>query len=368
MAVSISAANTQAYQQAVAQADISLLRSKQLSMPDELRVLADELTADESRDVYGSGALINDFENEVAQLLGKPAALFLPTGTLAQPLALRIHADQQQRNGVALHPTSHLMLHEHMGFEALWGLNGTTTGTTDTPITLSDFQAIHTADLGSVLLELPMREIGGQLPEWSDLVSQSEWARAQNIALHLDGARLWQVPAAYGCTLADVCELFDSVYVSFYKDLAAVSGAILAGSEAFIEQAKIWARRAGGNLITQYPQIVSARRALRDKLPTMADAVTYSRALGKALDSLEGAAVTPQTPQVAMFHLRFPVSANTLTEKIADYAQQTGVVLLPMPRAEVDGEVICEIPIGQNAMSQTREFWLRHFNAFLTTL
>lgn len=365
MSASIALTTKQAYQNSAEQASTSLLRHPQLSMTEELQLLASQLQQHEKREVYGSGALINDFEDHVAQLLGKPAALFLPTGTLAQPLALRIHADQRQRNGVALHPTSHLMLHEQMGFEALWQLNGTTTGFTNKPITLDDLKSVKTDDLGTILLELPMREIGGQLPDWDDLVAQSQWARQQNIAMHLDGARLWQVPAAYDCSLTEICELFDSVYVSFYKDLGAISGAVLAGSEAFIEQAKIWARRAGGNIITQYPQVVSARHGLKENLPVMPDAVGYAKALGEVLSRFKGLRVNPETPQTAMFHLHFPLSAEALAERINEYTARTGVVILPLPRAEIDGEAICEITIGRNAMSQPQDFWLQHFKQFL---
>ncbi|WP_417436389.1 threonine aldolase family protein [Idiomarina abyssalis] len=368
MTTSITVKTKQAYQHAAEQASTSLLRQSQPGMADELKLLSEQLQGNEKRDVYGSGALINDFEDDVAKLLGKPAALFLPTGTLAQPLALRIHADQRQRNGVALHPTSHLMLHEQMGFEALWQLNGTTTGFANKPITLDDLKSVQTDDLAAVLLELPMREIGGQLPDWDDLVAQSQWARQHNIAMHLDGARLWQVPSAYDCSLPEVCELFDSVYVSFYKDLGAISGAILAGSEAFIEQAKIWARRAGGNIITQYPQVLSARYGLRENLPIMPDAVNYAKALGEALNELEVLKVNPEIPQAAMFHIHFALPANKLGEKITDYASNTGVMLLPLPRAEINDEAICEISIGRNAMSQPQSFWLRHFKAFLETL
>ncbi|MCK7459878.1 threonine aldolase family protein [Idiomarina aminovorans] len=368
MTLSISAKTKQAYHHAAEQANASLLRQPQLSMADELRLLAEQLEQNEKRDTYGSGKLINDFEDDVATLLGKPAALFLPTGTLAQPLALRIHADDRQKNGVALHPTSHLMLHEQMGFEALWQLNGTTTGFAEKPLTLSDLKSVQSNDLAACLLELPMREIGGQLPEWDDLVEQSQWARQHNIAMHLDGARLWQVPTAYDCSMTEVCELFDSVYVSFYKDLGALSGAVLAGSEAFIEQAKIWARRAGGNIITQYPQILSAHYGLRENLPVLPDAVHYAKTLGKALNDLDDIRVNPETPQVAMFHLHFKLTAEQLSAKVTNYIGNTGVVILPLPRAEKDGEAICEISIGRNAMSKPQSYWLRHFKAFLETL
>lgn len=100
----------------------------------------------------------------------------------------------------------------------------------------------------------------------------------------------------------------------------------------------------------------------------MPDAVNYAKALGEALNELEMLKVNPEIPQAAMFHLHFALPANTLGEKITDYASNTGVMLLPLPRAEINGEAICEISIGRNAMSQPQSFWLRHFKAFLETL
>jgi len=75
-------------------------------------------------DHYGAGALIADFEAELAALLGKEAALFLPSGTMAQPIALRIWADRLSRRSVAFHPTCHLELHEEGAYHLLYGLHG----------------------------------------------------------------------------------------------------------------------------------------------------------------------------------------------------------------------------------------------------
>ncbi|WP_300320325.1 hypothetical protein [Idiomarina sp.] len=69
-----------------------------------------------------------------------------------------------------------------------------------------------------------------------------------------------------------------------------------------------------------------------------------------------------------MFHLHFAINEEDLSKKIIDYVNNTGVVILPLPRAEINGEAICEIPIGRNAMSQPQSFWLRHFKAFIETL
>ena len=90
--------------------------------------------------------------------------------------------------------------------------------------------------LASLLIELPAREIGGQLPTWEELVELSELCRNQSIRLHLDGARVWQAAPAYGRSLFEIAALFDSVYVSFYKDVGALPGAMLLGSRDFIDE------------------------------------------------------------------------------------------------------------------------------------
>src|SRR4029453_15083491 len=113
-----------------------------------------------------------------------------------------------------------------------------------------------------LLLELPQREIGGRLPEWDDLLAQVEWARARQIALHLDGARLWEAQPFYDRPHAEIAGLFDSVYVSFYKGLGGMGGAALAADAGTIAEARVWLRRHGGNLVTLHPFVVAAERAL----------------------------------------------------------------------------------------------------------
>lgn len=338
-------------------------------MAEELRELADYLEAsdfaDASRDVYGSGALVNDFEQDVAAQLGMPAALFLPSGTLAQPLALRIHADQAQLKQVGLHATSHLLLHEQSGYRALWNLKHVEIGTADKVPQLADLEALDAAALAAVVLELPMREIGGQLPSWEELVAQSDWARQNGVALHLDGARLWQCPAYYQRPLAEITALFDSVYVSFYKDLGGIAGAMLLGSEGFIDQARIWNRRAGGNIYTLYPLLLAAKKGLAENLEILPAAVCYARELGQLLEPLAGVTVNPASPQTAMFHLHVQGPIAEVLTRTARYAERTGIVVLPEPRAEQAGCSICEINIGPQAMEQSPQFWAQHLQEML---
>ncbi|WP_404409466.1 threonine aldolase [Pseudidiomarina marina] len=355
----------QAYQQAARQAQWSILRHPPESMAQVLRQVAERSESVLEPDVYGSGALIESFEAKIANMLGKPAGLFLPSGTLAQPMALKIHSEASQKQQIGLHPTSHLVLHEQDGYQQLWGLQGQLLGNAEKVLTLDDLKQANTADLAAIVLELPMREIGGQLPTWDDLQAQVKWARTQNIAVHIDGARLWHCPAYYQRSLAEICELADSVYVSLYKDIGGIAGAVLAGTEAFIAEAKRWSRRAGGNLISMYPYILAAEKGLEENLSSIDDAVHYAQKLGPLLEAIEGVRVKPKQPQAAMFHLHIDREEDALIQAMTDYANTTGVVVLPLPRARKNGQCICEISVGRRTMQQPPEFWHEHLSACL---
>lgn len=339
----------------------SILRHPPESMAETLRKLAARAEAAPVADVYGTGPLIEDFEKRIADLLGKPAALFLASGTLTQPLALKLHCEQRKSMNVGLHPTSHLVLHEHDGYQKLWGLHGCLLGDAHKVLTVEDLKAEDPAELAALVLELPMREIGGQLPTWDDLQAQVNWARQHDIAVHIDGARLWHCPAYYQRSLAEISALADSVYVSLYKDIGGIAGAVLAGETDFIAEAKLWNRRAGGNLISFYPYILAAEQGLEDNLESISEAVAYARKLGPMLASIPGVSVNPPTPQAAMFHLHIDADKAHLNQLISAYAEQHDVIVLAKPRAiDQQGNSICEISVGRSTMEYPPEFWLEH--------
>lgn len=343
-----------------------IVRHPPESMAATLRKLAARAEKSPAPDVYGKGDLIEDFEDRLATMLGKPAALFLPSGVLAQSIALRIHADRRNRTTVGLHPTSHLVLHEQDGYRKLWGLDGRMLGHPREVLTHADLQAQAPEGLAALVLELPMREIGGQLPEWRDLADQVEWARRHDIAVHIDGARLWHCPAFYRRSLAEIGALADSVYVSLYKDIGGIAGAVLAGESDFIAEARIWSRRAGANLVSLYPYILAAQQGIEDNLPSIADAVDYARKLGPLLAGLRGIRVNPPIPQSAMFHLHIELDRDTLIRAVADYTEQHDVIVLPEPRAmDENGHSICEINVGRSTMEHPPRFWLEHLRATL---
>ena len=253
-------------------------------------------------DHYGEGGVVAELEAEVAGLLGFPAAAYLPSGVMAQQSALRVHADRRGRRTVVYHPMSHLEQHEEQAPARLHGLVGRPTGDRHRLLLRADLDAVAEPP-AALLVELPQRDIGGQLPPWDDLVAQVDWARGRGAAAHLDGARLWEASAGYGRAPAEIAALFDTVYVSFYKGIGALPGCCVAGQPDVVAEVRAWRRRMGGTLFGLWPGAASALGCLRRRLPLFPAYLQRARDIADAIRDLPGVTVVPDPPQTPMLHL-----------------------------------------------------------------
>jgi threonine aldolase len=292
-----------------------------------LAALAEFVPPEARPDRYGQGQLIASFEQQIAELLGKPAAVFMPSGTMCQQIALRIWADRRGSRSIAFHPTCHLERHEDKGYQLLHGLHGRLVGHPNRLIELDDLQAIS-EPLGALLLELPQREIGGQLPAWDALVAQIDWARQRGIPTHLDGARLWECRPFYGRAYAEIAALFDTVYVSFYKTLGGIAGAILAGPADVIAEARGWQHRHGGTMIHQFPYVLAAQQGLDDRLERIAAYCRKAVEVAEALRAIAQIAIIPDPPVTNMMHIFIHADQAGLAAGGVEIAQETRVQLL----------------------------------------
>jgi threonine aldolase len=274
-------------------------------------------------DRYGKGEPVERLERRVAELLGKEEAVWMPSGTMAQQIALRIHADRTGRRAVGFHPYCHLDTHEERAYELLHGLHAVLLGGRERLITADDVGGVA-EPLAALLLELPQRDLGGMLPPWDDLVATCAAARERGAALHLDGARLWQCAPFYDRPLAALGELFDTVYVSFYKDLGAPAGCALAGRAEIVAEARVWQIRHGGRLFSVLPLLVAAEHGLDEVLPRMPELVERARAAAAALVQLDGVTVVPDPPHTAMLHVLVRRPLEPLNEAVLALARETG--------------------------------------------
>lgn len=278
-------------------------------------------------DFYGTGKIINDFEEEVAQLLGKETAVFFPSGTMAQQIALRIWSDEKELKKVAYHPLCHLEIHEKDGLKVLHHLETILLGSSDRLFTIDDLKSVKDP-LACLLIELPQREIGGQLPTWEELVELSQFCKDKGIKLHLDGARLFEALPYYGKSASEICILFDSVYVSFYKGLGGIAGAILAGDTKFIEQSKVWKKRHGGDLISLYPYIINAKGCMNKRIGSMNKYWQHALTVAKRFNRIKGVKTIPAVPLCNMFHVYFDSSKEIVESIFANTILKHNIVLV----------------------------------------
>ena len=322
------------------------------SAADDFRQLAAWCEAqDVEHDVYGDGPLVAGFEQRVADLLGKTHAVFMPSGVMAQLAALRVWAEAAQLPRFGMHPTSHLIGHEEQAFEALMQLHGVPVGDRLRPMLASDLAACR-QPLACLQVELPIREAGGQLPSWDELQALKDAARERGLPLHLDGARLWECAPFYGRPYAEIVAGFDSVYVSVYKGLGGLAGAVLAGDEGFIAQARLWRRRMGGTLVHLSPMVASAAMRFDARLALMPAVVARTAELVQALAPLPRLRVNPVAPPTNLFHLYLDAPAEAAMAARDAIATESGCWLFDRVRpAEVPGWSLTEITLGDRALA-----------------
>lgn len=252
------------------------------SLPERLRHLA--AAAEEAGvtepDVYGNAPGLQRFEAEVAELLGKQEAAFFVTGTLAQRAALHAHLQQMPpgTGRVIVHPTSHLVHHACLldgkeqakrarteAKERLPAFSVEFVGELHRGLAFADFESQPLKEGDVVVVELPQRCNGGRTMAWTDLEKLAALVRRVGARLHMDGARLWEVQPFYARPFHEICGLFDSVYVSFYKGLGGMSGAMLCGEAGLLQAARAWRERLGGSVFSFAPAWLDAQSQLRQR-------------------------------------------------------------------------------------------------------
>ena len=288
---------------------------------------------DEPADIYGGG-IIETLEERVAALLGKEAAVFFPTGTMAQQVALRCWAGRTGNPTVAMHALSHPETYERHAFSQVSGLR---------PVHVTGEPRLPTADevrdfeepFGALLLELPLRDAGFVLPSWEELEEVAEAARARDAVVHFDGARLWECTTHFGRPLDEIAGLADSVYVSFYKSLKGFGGAAVAGPQALVDEAKAWRHRYGGQLFQQFPTALAALIGLDRDLPRLPEYVAHARVIATALREgfteagLPWVRVHPEEPHTHQFQVWLPYEPDALMDAGVAQAEETKVALFP---------------------------------------
>lgn len=244
-----------------------------------------EIAADD----YALGGEVAEFEAWFARLLGKERALFMPTGTLANHLALRTLA--RGRSRVIVQDVSHVYNDTGDGCQVLSNLNLIPLAPGKATFTREDVERVLArtasgrvaAQVGAISIESPIRRLRGELFDYGEMKRLSALAREQGIGLHLDGARLFMASAFSGVQPAEYASLFDTVYISLWKCFNAMNGAVLAGPAAVIDGLFHVRRMFGGALWNAWAFAAVARHYAEGFLERYGRAVRVSEDFARAL-------------------------------------------------------------------------------------
>jgi threonine aldolase len=244
---------------------------------------------DVAEDNYLLGGEVEQFERHWAQLLGKETAVFFPSGTLANQLALRALAGLKKR--VIVPEMSHIYNDTGDACQTLSGLTLMPLGPGRATFTKAEVEAVLTrtasgrvaTEVGAIAIESPIRRLSGQLFDWDEAKAISALARDRGIGTHLDGARLFIASAYTGISPAEYSAHFDTVYVSLWKYFNSGIGAILAGPRRVLDGMFHVRRMFGGNLAVGWNAALVARHHMDGFEGRLKAAVRTSEAFYSAM-------------------------------------------------------------------------------------
>ncbi len=249
-------------------------------------------------DVYAEDPTVNALEAKVAADLGKEAALFVPSGTMANQIAVRLHCRPSEE--LACEATSHVVLWEGGGPAALSGVTVRPLNGVNGLLGLEQFQTLHRPnDIHSpptrlVWLENTHNRGGGTVHPYPSVEAISAWARGQKLALHLDGARLWNAVVASGILAKQWAKHFDTVSVCFSKGLGAPVGSALAGTTDHIALARRYRKLFGGAMRQAGFLAAACIHAMDHHVERLADDHANAKLLAAAVRDVAGLQLVPE--------------------------------------------------------------------------
>jgi threonine aldolase len=282
-------------------------------------------------DVYGDDPTVNSLEERVAELFGKEAGLFSPTGSLANQLLIR----QLVKPGDELltEERAHIVRAE-LGAGAVFSGITTRTWSSDrgllnaqTPLALAHEDAgPYLVSTAAIAVENTHNFGGGTVQPITEIEKLSTQARARGIAMHLDGARIWNAHIATGTPLHEFGRHFDTISVCLSKGLGAPIGSISLGSKELIGQARIWRKRYGAGMRQVGLMAAAGHYALDNNLERLANDHRRAKKIAVALSAHDSSLIDPATVETNIVGLDLSQCGITAAE-LAERARSAGLLI-----------------------------------------
>lgn len=297
--------------------------------PEMRRAMADAEVGD---DVFGEDPTVNRLEARASEILGKEAALFVPSGTMGNQTAIKAHTQPGQE--IICDDRSHVILYE-MGMPALFSgclIRGvpTSDGILTWPDVASRLRHAtdHFQGAGLVVLENTHNMAGGTAYPLAAIQEISEKSQAAGVKVHMDGARLFNAAAAMGYSVSDAVAPVDSVCVCLSKGLGAPVGSVLAGTAEFIGRSRRIRKALGGGMRQAGVIAAAALIALEDGPAQLPESHADAQFLAAAIRETDGVELAADVATNILF---FRVTREGVTAaSVAEGLKQRGVLVIAM--------------------------------------
>ncbi|HKV52617.1 MAG TPA: GntG family PLP-dependent aldolase [Gemmatimonadaceae bacterium] len=278
-------------------------------------------TAEIGDDVLDGDPTVKRLEERIAAMLGKEAALFFPSGTMANQTGVWLMS--RPGTEVLLGTGSHVMMYEAAGAAALCGVQVRPVQGKGPVMDAESLRAAirpaspYTLSASLVCIENTHNGAGGVITPLAEMRAISEVAREFSLGVHLDGARLWNAQVASGTPVADFASCADTVMVSFSKGLGCPVGAALAGPAALMREGWLVRKRFGGGMRQSGFLAAAVLYALDAHMDRLKDDHERARRFAKAVDGVNGMCVVPPDTNIVMIDLGPGCDANAVEERAA---------------------------------------------------
>jgi len=310
------------------------LRSDTVTRPTAA-VRAAMAAAEVGDDVYGDDPTVAKLEATVADLLGKEAGVFVPSGTMSNQIALRVHC--QPGDWILAPQAAHILTVEAASTAGLAGLTALTLPAPDGRIDPADVATTQPVRHASVKLfdwyrpkllcaENTHNAAGGTCTPAADLAAACAAARELGMACHLDGARLWNAATALRTSLATLAAPFDTISVCFSKGLGAPVGSMLVGGQAMIDEARRFRAHYGGGMRQVGILAAGALCALETNYDRLEQDHLNAKSLATGLAALPGVTVDVANVETNIVKLTTALPAP----QFCDLADSVGVLMIPL--------------------------------------
>ena len=303
------------------------LRSDTVTKPtDEMRQLI--ATAKVGDDVLGDDPTIIALQNMISELLDKEAALFVPSGTMSNAIAIRTHT--KPGDEIITESTSHIYIYEGGGYAALSGcsvalvpgkLGIMTPKDVEKAIRKSDGSLGHFPNGSLVCVENTSNRGGGTCYSQENLDAIAKVAHDNGCAVHMDGARLFNAAIATGTNPARIVRDYDSISICLSKGLGSPVGSLLVGSSEFIALAHRWRKMFGGGMRQAGVIAAAGIYALENNISRLDDDHKRANKLASAINEMEMFSVNIEGVQTNMVYIEINgnLNANQVVEKLAEH-------------------------------------------------